>query len=279
MMAAMIDPMNEKPAEFKGLAPAALRAAFRAGGYRGPTTGLAPGYLQCNLVILPAAAAGYFTDYCAANPRPCPLLFAGDPGDPTLHAMGAGIDVRTDLPAYDLHRAGRPSETVPDIADYWRDDSVALLLGCSLTFEEALVAAGVRLRHLERGGDIAAFRTDRTTTPAGPFAGDLVVSMRAIAEADVPRTHSITAAFPYAHGAPLHVGDPAVLGIVDVERPDWGEAPGLQPGETAAFWACGVTSHLALVNAGLPLAITHSPGAMLIADLPANEAPPTWQPS
>jgi len=262
------------PADLANLAPAALRRAFRTGRYRGPTTGLAPGALQCNLVVLPGAAADAFVAYCTANPRPCPLIHAGSPGDPTLDALGADIDVRTDLPAYDLHRPGAPPETVTDIAAHWEPDSVAVLLGCSLTFEEALTAAGVRLRHLERGGDIAAFRTNRATQTTGPFAGDLVVSMRAIAREDIERTCAITAAFPHAHGAPVHVGDPAALGIADIERPDWGEPPGLQTGEVAAFWACGVTSHLAVVNAGLPLAITHSPGSMLITDLPANKPPP-----
>ncbi len=253
--------------------PAAWRAAFRAGTYTGPTTGLAPGHLQCNLVILPANAAEAFTAYCLANPRPCPLIYASAPGEPLLAPLGADIDVRTDLPAYDLHRQNEHTETVTDIVDQWTPDSVAILLGCSLTFEEALVAAGVRLRHLERGGDIAAFRTNRRTEPVAPFSGDLVVSMRAIARDDVDRACDITANFPYAHGAPIHVGDPSALGIPDVEAPDWGEAPGLRADEVAAFWACGVTSHLALLNAGLPLAITHSPGSMLIADLPADQPP------
>lgn len=262
-------------ATLAALPPGELRALFRAGGHDGPTTGLAAGALQCNLVIVPATAADAFLAYCAANPAACPLFYAGAAGDPVPHPLGADIDIRTDLPAYDLHRPGRPSETVPDIMAHWRSNSVAILLGCSLTFERALVAAGIRLRHLERGGDIAAFRTDRATTPAGPFAGDLVVSMRAIARADIERTSEITARFPHAHGAPIHVGDPSVLGIADVENPDWGEAPGMQDGEVAAFWACGVTSHLALLNARLPLAITHHPGSMLITDLPADAAPPT----
>ncbi len=251
----------------------ALRAHFRAGGAPTATTGLAPGRLQCNLVILPQAAAEAFAAYCAANPAPCPLLYTGAPGNPMLDALGADIDVRTDLPAYHLHRPGHPPEAVPDIRDRWTADSVALLLGCSLSFEEALVRAGIRLRHLERGGDIAAFRTTTPTTPAGPFAGPLVVSMRAVAAADAARAAAITARFPHAHGAPVHVGDPAALGIANLEHPDWGEPPMLQAGEVPMFWACGVTSHLALLNAALPLAITHAPGSMLITDLPADKPP------
>lgn len=269
--------MTARPTASNGQAldldPAALRRRFRADGDRGPTTGRAPGYLQCNLVILPHRDAQAFAAYCAANPAPCPLLYTGAPGNPMLDPLGADIDIRTDLPAYHLHRPGQAPEVVPDIRDQWRAESVALVLGCSLSFEAALVAAGIRLRHLERGGDIAAFRTATPTTPAGPFAGPLVVSMRAVAAADADRAAAITARFPHAHGAPLHVGDPGTLGIADVERPDWGEPPQLLPEEIAMFWACGVTSHLALVNAGLPLAITHAPGSMLITDLPADTPP------
>ncbi|MDA1311458.1 MAG: DUF1445 domain-containing protein, partial [Proteobacteria bacterium] len=158
-----------------------------------------------------------------------------------LDPLGADIDIRTDLPAYHLHRPGQAPEAVPDIRGQWRADSVALVLGCSLSFEAALVAAGIRLRHLERGGDIAAFRTTTPTTPVGPFAGPLVVSMRAVAAADAARAAAITARFPHAHGAPVHVGDPAALGIANLEHPDWGEPPMLQAGEVPMFWACGVT--------------------------------------
>ncbi len=261
------------PHPLAGRRPAALRSLFRAGGYSGATTGLAPGRLQCNLVVLPQNVAQAFAAYCNANRAPCPLLYIGAPGDPMLNALGADIDVRTDLPAYLVHHDGNSGPAVPDILDQWRTDSVALLLGCSLSFEEALVAADVRLRHLERGGDIAAFRTNIKTTPAPPFSGPLVVSMRAVAAADAARAGAITARFTHAHGAPLHTGDPAALGIADVERPDWGEPPTIQADEVPMFWACGVTSHLALLNARLPLAITHAPGAMLITDLPADKPP------
>ncbi|MDA0369571.1 MAG: putative hydro-lyase [Proteobacteria bacterium] len=269
----MPKPEAARPHPLAGRQPAALRSLFRAGRYTGATTGLAPGRLQCNLVVLPHRAAQAFAAYCAANPAPCPLLYMGAPGDPMLDALGADIDIRTDLPAYLVHRDGNSGPAVPDILDLWRADSVALLLGCSLSFEEALVAAGVRLRHLERGGDIAAFRTSIKTTPAPPFSGPLVVSMRAVAAADAGRAGAITTRFTHAHGAPLHTGDPAALGIADVERPDWGEPPTIQAGEVPMFWACGVTSHLALLNARLPLAITHAPGAMLITDLAADKPP------
>lgn len=252
-----------------------LRVLFRAGQYAGATTGLAPGRLQCNLVVLPESDAQGFVTYCQRNPAPCPLIHVGEPGNPLLDKLGADIDVRTDLPAYHVHRDGNTGTAVSNIKQLWRADSVAVLLGCSLSFEEALVAAGIRLRHLERGGDIAAFRTNRQTQAAGAFGGPLVVSMRAIAAADADRTREITARFPHAHGAPLEIASPRDLGIDDVEHPDWGEPQAVQPDEVPMFWACGVTSHTALLNARLPIAITHAPGSMLITDLPADK-PPTF---
>jgi uncharacterized protein YcsI (UPF0317 family) len=260
--------------DLQDLGPAALRAVFRTGRYDGPTTGFAPGKLQCNLVILPEASARSFVTYCERNPAPCPLVSVGETGNPNLEPLGQDIDVRTDLPAYHLHRQDGTRHRLLEITQLWQADTVAILLGCSLSFEKALVRAGIRLRHLERGGDIAAFRTNRETQAAGSFGGPLVVSMRAIAAKDVDRARAITSQFPHAHGAPLDVADPSDLGIDDVEQPDWGEPQDVQPNEVPMFWACGVTSHLALLNAQLPLAITHAPGSMLITDLPAD-GPPT----
>ena len=258
--------------QLKSKTAADLRAHFRAGQYAGPTTGLAPGKLQCNLAILCETDARHFVAYCERNPAPCPLIYVGDVGNPMLDKLGGDIDVRTDLPAYHLHRDGH-THAVPDVTGFWQPDSVAILLGCSLSFEEALVDSGIRLRHLERGGDIAAFRTNRTTDTVGPFGGPLVVSMRAIAAKDADRARRITAKYPHAHGAPLSVDDPSELGINDIESPDWGEPQDLQADEVAMFWACGVTSHSALLNARLSTAITHAPGAMLITDLPAGQPP------
>ena len=256
----------------KGKTAADLRARFRAGRYAGPTTGLAPGRLQCNLAILSEADARHFVAYCERNPAPCPLIYVGDVGNPMLDKLGSDIDVRTDLPAYHLHQEGQ-TRTVSDVTQFWQPDSVAILLGCSLSFEEALLDSGIRLRHIERGGDIAAFRTNRPTITVGPFSGPLVVSMRAVAAKDADRARRITAKYPHAHGAPLNVDDPRELGVNDIERPDWGEPQNLQADEVAMFWACGVTSHSALLNAQLSLAITHAPGAMLITDLPADRPP------
>lgn len=275
----MIEPMTNASRlgheDLRGLSPAALRAVFRADRYDGPTTGLAPGKLQCNLVILPEASARTFVIFCERNPGPCPLICVGEAGNPSLDALGQDIDVRTDLPAYHLHREDGAKDHLSEITRLWQADSVAILLGCSLSFEEALIGAGIRLRHLERGGDIAAFRTNRQTRAAGSFGGPLVVSMRAIAAKDADRTRDITAQFPHAHGAPLEVADPSNLGIDDIEHPDWGEPQGIRPDEVPMFWACGVTSHMALLNARLPIAITHAPGSMLITDLPADR-PPTF---
>jgi uncharacterized protein YcsI (UPF0317 family) len=259
--------------QLKGATAAELRAHFRAGRYTGPTTGLAPGMLQCNLVILPEAAAQSFVTFCRRNPAPCPLIYVGESGNPLLDKLGSGIDVRTDLPAYHVHREGSTGDELTSINQLWRHDSVAILLGCSLSFEEALVDAGVRLRHLERGGDIAAFRTNRQTRSADDFGGPLVVSMRAIAAKDAQRAREITARLPHAHGAPLDITGPRDLGIIGIEHPDWGEPQTVQPDEVPMFWTCGVTSHAAILNAGLPIAITHAPGSMLTTNLPADRPP------
>lgn len=244
-----------------------FRAAIRTGRYRGQTAGMAPGLVQANLVILPATHAAEFDEFCRLNARACPLLFRGQPGDPLLSPLGAGIDVRHDLPAYHLFRDGRFSAEVTDLAACWRDDLVAFLLGCSYTFEEALLAGGVRLLHIEAGEDVAVYRTRCPAVPAGCFHGELVVSMRPLAPGQLALAQAITAEFPMVHGAPVHIGDPAGLGITDLARPDWGPPPRIPEGWVPAFWACGVTPQTAMVAARLPFAITHRPSHLLVTDL------------
>lgn len=246
------------------------RQEIRAGRWRRPTAGLAPGFVQANLVIVPAAAADDFRRFCDRNPKPCPLLEVTAPGDPEPRQTAPGADVRTDLPRYRVFRDGQMVEERDDLHDLWRDDFVAFLLGCSFTFEEALLQAGLRLRHLDLGRNVSMYVTTRLCDPAGPFAGPLVVSMRPFAAADVPRVEAITARYPLAHGAPVHAGDPAALGIVDLARPEFGDPVPVEPGEVPVFWACGVTPQVALRRARLPLAITHAPGHMFITDLTAD---------
>ena len=250
---------------------AALRRQIRTGAVNGCTAGLAPRAVQGNLVILPADAAGDFLRYCTANPKPCPVLAVGEPGDPTLPGLGEDIDVRTDVPRYRIWRDGTLKDEPTDIADLWRDDLVTFVLGCSFTFEWALMAAGLNVRHVALGRNVPMYRTAIETVCAGPFGGALVVTMRPYRPADAIRAIQITSRFPGVHGAPVHFGDAAEIGIADLARPSFGDAPDVYPGEVPVFWACGVTPQVALEAARLPFAITHSPGAMLITDR-MNEA-------
>jgi uncharacterized protein YcsI (UPF0317 family) len=247
-----------------------VRWAARS-GYAGLTVGRAPGYVQANLFVLPSRHSHDFEAFCRANPLACPLLARSEPGSWTLPDLGDDLDVRTDAPAYLVHEHGE-ARRVPEVASLWREDLVAFAIGCWFGAEAALKAAGVRLRHVELGIQGPLFRTDRNAVPAGPFRGPLVVSMRPFAMADAPRVKAITSELPLSHGAPLHEGAAADLGIRDTERPDWGEPLALLPGETSLFWACGLTALAALQAAELPFFMTHAPGAMLVTDLTEKAA-------
>jgi uncharacterized protein YcsI (UPF0317 family) len=247
--------------------PAQLRAAFRADAWPRHTSGLAERHVQGNVVILPKAWADDFLRYCQRNPKPCPLLAVGEPGDPSLPTLGQGIDIRSDLPRFRVWRNGAIAEEPSDVRALWRDDFVAFAIGCSFSFEQALMAEGIRLRHVEQGRNVAMFRTNIATVAAGPFAGPLVVTMRPLRAADAIRAVQITSRYPAVHGAPVHIGDPALIGIADLAQPDYGDAVEVLPDELPVFWACGVTPQAALVQARPPLAITHAPGSMLITDL------------
>jgi len=222
-------------------------------------------------VILAKAWADDFLRYCQRNPKPCPLLAVGEPGDASLPALGAGIDIRTDLPRYRVWRDGRLAHECSDVRALWRDDSVAFVIGCSFSFEQALMDEGIRLRHVEQGRNVAMFRSTIPTVPAGPFAGPLVVTMRPLKAADAIRAVQITSRYPAVHGAPVHLGDPRTIGIADLAQPDYGDAVEVRPDELPVFWACGVTPQAALLQAKPPLAITHAPGSMLITDLLNHE--------
>ncbi|MCB1680198.1 MAG: putative hydro-lyase [Halioglobus sp.] len=247
--------------------PQTLRRAIRAGEHRGNTSGLAPGYVQCNIVILPSAWAGDFLRFCQHNPRPCPLLAStGHPGDYTLPTLG-DIDIRRDVPSYRVFRDGVLEQEISDISALWRDDLVAFALGCSFSFEEALLADGLEVRNVTQGLNVPMYRTNIDCVAAGPFAGKMVVSMRPLRAADAIRAVQICTRFPAVHGAPIHLGDPSLIGIGDLAMPDYGDAVRIDAHEIPVFWACGVTPQVALEAARPPLAITHSPGCMLISDL------------
>lgn len=244
-----------------------VRNAIRQGHYQGHTAGLAAGKLQCNLAILPAQYALDFLRFCQRNPKPCPLVGVGDNGDPRLPTLGHDIDIRTDVAKYRIFRDGTLANEVTDISDVWTDDLVTVALGCSFTFENALLRHGIPVRHIETGRNVPMFRTNIDLVPAGPFHGKMVVTMRPIPEDQVAEAKTISSRFPQAHGAPIAVGDPANIGIVDLSNPDWGDAVDIRPGEVPVYWACGVTPQNVLLNANLPICITHSPGHMLIADV------------
>ncbi len=246
----------------------AARAPIRRGEWVHHTSGLADDLVQGNLVILPQALAADFLLFCQRNPKPCPLLAVGDAGNPMLAALGDDIDVRTDLPRYRLWRQGEMVDEPTDIRALWRDDLVPFVIGCSFSFEWALLADGLPLRHVAQGRNVAMYRTHIATAAAGPFHGPLVVSMRPMKAAHAIRAVQITSRFPAVHGAPVHLGDPALIGINDLSRPDYGDAVELLPDELPVFWACGVTPQAAVAAARPDFCITHAPGAMLITDWP-----------
>lgn len=248
-------------------ASAQARLRIRSGEWTGHTSGLAEGHVQGNIVILPQALAGDFLRYCQRNPKPCPLLAVGEPGQSSLPALGHGIDIRTDVPRYRVWRHGEMVDAPCDISSLWRADLVTFVIGCSFSFEEALLQAGLPLRHIEQRRNVAMYRTDIATAPAGVFSGPMVVSMRPLKPADAIRAIQITSRFPGVHGAPVHIGDPVQIGIADLNAPDYGDAVEVMPGEIPVFWACGVTPQAAIGQARPEFCITHAPGAMLITDL------------
>jgi len=245
----------------------AARRHIRSGTWQGHTSGRAEGYIQGNVAMVPVDHAAEFEAYCRRNPQACPLLAVSRPGEPHLPALGADIDIRTDLPRYRIYRDGVLSGEQAEVGSLWRDDLVTFVIGCSFTFERALIAAGIPLRHVQQGRNVAMYRTGIPTLPAGPFHGPLVVSMRPVAAADAARAADITGRFPDMHGRPVHAGDPAAIGIADLSAPDYGDAVAILPGEVPLFWACGVTSQAALESARIPLFLAHAPGCMLITDL------------
>ncbi len=244
-----------------------VRRMIRQGRWTAHTSGLASDQVQGNVVILPAAEANDFLRYCQRNPKPCPVLAVSEPGQADLPALGADIDICTDLPRYRVWRHGEVVDEPTDISALWRKDLVTFVIGCSFSFEEALMQAGLRLRHIEQNRNVAMYRSNIATERAGMFHGPMVVSMRPFKAADAIRAVQITARFPDVHGAPVHIGDPAQIGIADLAKPDYGDAVEVLSDEIPVFWACGVTPQAALLQARPAFCITHAPGAMLITDL------------
>jgi len=244
----------------------AARLAIRAGQYRGPTSGLAPGYVQGNLDILPNALAADFLRFCQLNPKPCPLIGSSAPGDWRVPALAADIDIRTDIPRYRVWRNGELVAEPEDIREFWRDDLVSFVIGCSFSFEEALMADGIEMRHIALNRTVPMYRTSLPTATAGPFRGPMVVSMRPMRPADAIRAIQITTRFPAVHGAPVHIGKPELIGIADLAKPDYGDPVPVREDEIPVFWACGVTPQSVIATVKPDFCITHYPGSMLVTD-------------
>lgn len=250
----------------QNLTPAQLREAIRAGKWTSPTTGLAQGFVQANLVMLPQDTAFHFLLFCVRNPKPCPILDVLDPGQ-TEPKIAKGGDLRTDLPKYRVFQQGKLKQEVEDVRHLFQNDTVSFLLGCSFSFEAALVAAGVPVRNLEEDKNVSMYITNRDCDSSGPFSAPLVVTMRPMKPNEAVRAVQVTTRFHLTHGAPVHLGSPEELGIKDLSRPDFGDPVTIRPGEIPVFWACGVTSQLAATSVSLPLVITHAPGHMFVSDL------------
>lgn len=249
----------------------AARLAIRAGAHRGPTAGLAPGFVQGNLAILPQDLAADFLRFCQLNPKPCPLIGISAPGDPRVPDLGEDLDIRTDLPRYRVWRHGELVAEPETLSDFWRDDLVSFVIGCSFSFEEALLAAGIEVRHIARGCNVPMYRTSIETATAGPFHGPMVVSMRPMRPADAIRAVEITSRFPSVHGAPVHIGKPELIGISDLMKPDYGDAVPVNEDELPVFWACGVTPQSVIATVKPEFCITHYPGCMLVTDRKNSE--------
>jgi len=242
------------------------RLMIRRGEFTRPTSGLAPNYGQGNLVILPSVLASDFLRFCQLNPKPCPLLAVSSPGEWQLSALADDVDIRTDLPRYRVWRHGAIVDEPQDVLRWWRDDLVSFVIGCSFSFEQALIEAGIELRHITCGCTVPMYRTSIATAPAGPFQGPMVVSMRPMKPADAMRAVEITSSFPAVHGAPVHLGKPELIGIADLSKPDYGDAVPVNYDEIPVFWACGVTPQSMVERIKPEFCITHYPGCMLVTD-------------
>ena len=253
--------------EYADMQPQEIRKLFRENKLVRPTSGMAKGFTQANLAILPQKLAFDFLLFAQRNPKPCPILDVTEVGSAEPRLMAPGADLRFDIPKYRIYRHGELVEEVLDLGKYWREDLVAFLLGCSFTFESPLLDAGIPIRHIEENHNVPMYITNIQCQPAGVFHGPVVVSMRPIPQAMVIRAIQITSRFPAVHGAPIHLGDPEVIGIKDIAKPDFGDPVTIRPGEVPVFWACGVTPQAVAMTVKPELMITHAPGHMFICDV------------
>lgn len=252
-------------ADLEGLSPKEIRSIVREGHWTGGTEGLARGYAQANLIILPKEVALEFLIFCQRNPKPCPIVEVTDPGSPMVTQV-ADADLRTDLPRYSVYKDGKLIDQPSDIVKYWRDDLVGFLIGCSYSFEEALLSAGIPLRHQEEDKIVSVYTTDVPCVPAGRFAGPMVVSMRPIKNHQLVRAIQVTSRFPATHGAPIHVGDPSLIGV-DLNKTDFDTGVfELAEDDVPVFWGCGGTPQAVALASKIDFMITHKVGHLFITD-------------
>lgn len=253
---------------YSTLEPLKARQLIRQESSLATTSGVSLGFAQTNIVILPERYASDFNRFCTLNAKACPVLHVSEPGEFNAPNLGKDIDIRTDVPGYHVIEDGQVIKEVADVLSYWQDDFVTFYIGCSFSFEEALLSHGIRIPHIEANRNVAMYRTHLPMTPSGPFHGSMVVSLRSLTPAEAIKAVQITADMPQVHGAPVHIGDPLQIGIASLDNPDFGDIPTHEEGRMNTFWACGVSAQVALANANLPFAITHAPGKMLITDVP-----------
>ncbi|MBR6335192.1 MAG: putative hydro-lyase [Clostridia bacterium] len=253
--------------DYSKMKPQEVKRLIRTGEVDFQTSGMCDGYAQANLCILPAEYAFDFLLFCMRNPKPCPILEVGDVGDKSIKSMAEFGDICTDFPKYRIWKNGVLEKEVTDITDYWRDDLVYFLIGCSFSFESEMIDADIPVRHIEMGRNVPMFNTNIVLNSAGAFHGNMVVSMRPIPENLVVKAVNVTNAMPRVHGAPVHIGSPESIGIKDINKPDYGDAVTINEGEVPVFWACGVTPQNALMQTKPYFAITHAPGHMFITDV------------
>lgn len=258
-------------AEISMMLPKELRELFRQNKYAAPTSGLGKGYAQANLAMLPKTLALDFMIFAQRNPKSCPILDIIEAGSWEPKMIAPGADIRTDIPKYRIYEKGIMTAEVTDLQKYWREDLVGFLLGCSFTFETALLSAGLSVRHIEQNCNVPMYITNIQCKPAGIFHGPTVVSMRPFPPAQVIKAIQITSRFPAVHGAPIHVGDPVLIGIKDIYNPDFGDSVTIKPGEVPVFWACGVTPQAVATAVKPEIMITHAPGHMFVSDIRDEE--------
>lgn len=258
---------TESSADLATLPFTDVRQAIRDNRYSGHTAGVCPTKLQCNLVILPASLAQDFESFCRLNTKTCPLISVSDVGDPLFENLEPNLDIRTDVPSYNIYKDGTLIDQVQDINAHWQDDFVSFAIGCSFTFERALIDAGIPMRHIDENLTVPMYQSNMELKSAGPFGGHAVVSMRPVRTDEVTKVFSICSDYPHAHGEPMHSGSADDIGIMDIHKPEWGNAVTIYDDEQPLFWGCGVTTQSAIMRAKPELCITHTPGCMLVTNI------------